>query len=151
MRSVRMVTVVLVLTALLASVPRVTADVSPTDEPPPYRKMGPHRSELRADRMPLVPGEVSELRFELWATSVLIRTGHRLRIALAGADRDTFQRYPRSGEVPTLIVERNRVADAVRVWRAVDDRTHLDPELLRAGDVEAQRLARLAEVPRRAG
>lgn len=75
---------------------------------PPYRKIGPHRSELRADAMPLVPGEVTRLEFELWATSVLIQAGHRIRIAIAGADRDTFLRYPRNGDVPTLTVERNR-------------------------------------------
>jgi len=73
----------------------------------PYVKMGPHRSELRTDAMPLVPGEVAELTFELWATSVLIREDHRIRIAVAGADADTFAAYPRSGEAPTLDVLRN--------------------------------------------
>lgn len=79
-----------------------------TDKPPPYKKLGSHRSELRADAMPLVPGEVAELSLELWATSVLIKEGHRLRIAIAGADKDSFLRYPRNGEVPTITVERNR-------------------------------------------
>ena len=79
-----------------------------SDESPPYKKLGPHHSELRADAMPLVPGEVSELTFELWATSVLIRKDHRLRIAVAGADKDSFLRYPRNGEVPTITVERNQ-------------------------------------------
>jgi putative CocE/NonD family hydrolase len=78
-----------------------------SDEPPLYKKMGPHRSELRADAMPLVPGEVAELTFELWATSVLIREGHRLRVAIAGADGDTFARYPLDGGVPVITVERN--------------------------------------------
>ena len=79
-----------------------------SDEPAPYKKIGPHRSELRADAMPLIPGEVAELTFELWATSVLIKEGHRLRIAIAGADKDSFLRYPRNGDVPTISVERNR-------------------------------------------
>ena len=78
-----------------------------SDTPPPYKKPGPHRSELRADALPLVSGEVAELSFELWATSVLISEGHRLRIAVAGADKDSFLRYPRNGEVPTITVERN--------------------------------------------
>lgn len=78
-----------------------------SDEPPLYRKMGPHHSQLRADAMPLVPGEVARLSFELWATSVLIREGHRLRIAIAGADQDTFARYPLDGGVPTITIERN--------------------------------------------
>ncbi|MXY32424.1 MAG: CocE/NonD family hydrolase [Gammaproteobacteria bacterium] len=78
-----------------------------TDDPPLYRKYGPHRSELRADAMPLVPGEVAEISFDLWATSVLIREGHRIRVAIAGADADTFLRYPRDGGVPVLSVQRN--------------------------------------------
>ncbi len=80
-----------------------------TDEPSPYKKMGPHRTERRADAKPLVPGEVTELTFELWATSVMIRKGHRIRVAVAGADRDSFLRYPKSSEVPTLSVERNQL------------------------------------------
>ena len=78
-----------------------------SDEQPLYRKIGPHHSQLRADAMPLVPGEVAELNFELWATSVLIRKGHRLRIAIAGADKDTFAHYPLDGGLPTINVERN--------------------------------------------
>ena len=78
-----------------------------TDDPPLYRKYGPHRSELRADAMPFVPGEVAEISFDLWATSVLIREGHRIRVAIAGADADTFLRYPRDGRVPVLSVQRN--------------------------------------------
>ena len=79
-----------------------------TDEPQLYKKPGPHRTELRTDAMPLVPGEVAEITFELWATSVLIKQGHRIRVAVSGADKDTFLRYPISGETPTLTIERNR-------------------------------------------
>lgn len=77
-----------------------------SDEPPLYWKPGPHRTELRADAMPLVPGEVAEITFDLWATSVLIREGHRIRVAIAGADADNFLRYPRNGDVPVLSVQR---------------------------------------------
>jgi putative CocE/NonD family hydrolase len=78
-----------------------------SDQPPLYRKPGPHHSQLRTDALPLVPGEVAEISFELWATSVLIREGHRLRIAIAGADADTFARYPLDGGTPTITIERN--------------------------------------------
>jgi putative CocE/NonD family hydrolase len=79
-----------------------------TEEPPLYKKLGPHRTELRADAMPLVPGEVAEIKFELWATSVLIKQDHQIRVAIAGADKDTFLQYPKSGETPTITIERNR-------------------------------------------
>jgi predicted acyl esterase len=57
--------------------------------------------------MPLVPGELAELTFDLWATSVLIKQGHRIRVAIAGADADTFLRYPRDGGEPTITVSRS--------------------------------------------
>lgn len=78
-----------------------------SDAPPLYRKYGPHRTELRSDASPLRPGEVAELTFDLWATSVLIKEGHRIRVAIAGADADTFLRYPRDGSVPELTLHRS--------------------------------------------
>ena len=66
---------------------------------PVFGTDGPLHSFLRSDSMPLVPGEVAEIRFRLWPTSVLFRQGHRIRVALAGADADTFDRLPESGEV----------------------------------------------------
>jgi putative CocE/NonD family hydrolase len=76
-------------------------------EPPPYRVLGPYHSFKRKDAMPLVPGETAELSFELMPTSVLVRRGHRVRIAIAGADRDTFRRIPDAGD-PVLTIARNR-------------------------------------------
>ena len=63
-----------------------------------------------ADAQPLVPGEIAELRFDLWATSALIREGHRIRVAIAGADEGTLLRYPRDGSVPVLSVQRSAVS-----------------------------------------
>jgi len=74
---------------------------------PPYRVLGPYHSFRRKDAMPLVPGEQAELSFELLPTSVLIRRGHRLRVAIAGADKDTFRRIPDQG-TPVLSIERHR-------------------------------------------
>jgi putative CocE/NonD family hydrolase len=74
---------------------------------PDYHRYGPYRTFERADAEELVPGEVAELGFDLWATSVLIRSGHRVRVAIAGADDGLFARYPRDGSVPVITVERN--------------------------------------------
>jgi putative CocE/NonD family hydrolase len=74
---------------------------------PPYHHYGPYRTFTREDAEKLAPGEVAELVFDLWATSVLIRKGHRIRVAIAGADAGNFARYPPTGE-PTITVERNR-------------------------------------------
>jgi putative CocE/NonD family hydrolase len=37
---------------------------------------------------------IFELQFDMYPTSVMIKKGHRLRIALAGADKDTFLTIP---------------------------------------------------------
>jgi predicted acyl esterase len=54
----------------------------------------------------MVPGIVDQARFALFPTSVLIKKGHRIRIAIAGADKDTFLRIPAEG-TPTITIERN--------------------------------------------
>jgi len=61
------------------------------DERPPYPMSGPYHTYKRRDAEPMVPGEVTELRFSLFPISVLFRQGHRIRLAIAGADRDTFE------------------------------------------------------------
>jgi uncharacterized protein len=63
----------------------------------PYEPLGPAHSFLRKDAEPLIPGEAARIRFSLYPTSVLLRKGHCIRVALAGADRDSSQRYPAEG------------------------------------------------------
>ncbi len=62
-----------------------------------YEPLGPAHSFLRKDAEPLIPGEAARIRFALYPTSVLLRKGHRIRVALAGADAGIFQRYPTDG------------------------------------------------------
>ncbi len=76
-------------------------------ETPPYVTAKPYRTFKRTDVDPLPRGETVELTFGLLPTSVLIRRGHRIRVAIAGADRDTFARIPAHG-VPSLQISRNR-------------------------------------------
>lgn len=76
-------------------------------EAPPYKMLVPYHSFKSKDAMPLVPGQVAELKFGLQPISVLIKKGHRLRIAIAGADKGTFARIPDQGS-PTITVARNK-------------------------------------------
>jgi len=76
-------------------------------DPPPCRILVPYHSFMRKDAMPLVPGRIAELKFGLQPTSVVIRKGHRLRIAIAGADKNTFARIPAEG-IPTISLAHNR-------------------------------------------
>ena len=82
---------------------------------PPYNSPVPYHSFRRADAQPLVPGEVAEVKFGLLPTSVLIRKGHRLRVAIAGHDKSVFARVPAEG-VPVITVARNgRYASAIEL------------------------------------
>lgn len=76
-------------------------------EPPAYEHFGPYRTFRRADARELEPGEIAELTFDLWAVSVVVPAGYRLRLAVAGADADNFARYPLEGGEPTLTVHRS--------------------------------------------
>jgi len=75
--------------------------------PLPYTPLGPQHSFLRADAEPLVPGQVAEISFSLLPTSVVLRRGHRIRLALAGADSSMFERCPVKG-TPKLNVYREK-------------------------------------------
>jgi uncharacterized protein len=63
----------------------------------PYVMLGVNRSFKRADALPVVPGEIMEVRVPLYATSIQIKAGHRIRIALAGAAEGQFDRMPKTG------------------------------------------------------
>ncbi len=78
------------------------------DEPAPSWIGMPYRTFRRADAQPLPVGEVVELTFGLLPVSVLVRRGRRLRVALAGADADTFAPVP-GHETPTWQVQRGRM------------------------------------------
>ncbi|HEX6305154.1 MAG TPA: CocE/NonD family hydrolase [Anaerolineales bacterium] len=79
-----------------------------SNERPPYQMLVPYHSFKRQDSAPLIPSEVAELTFGLLPTSVLFRKGHRIRIAIAGHDKDTFARIPEVG-TPVISVQRNRI------------------------------------------
>jgi putative CocE/NonD family hydrolase len=68
---------------------------------------GLNHSFLKSDAVPLEIGVVSRISFAMIATSVLFRRGHRIRLALAGADRDTFASLPSQAEPPVWRVHRN--------------------------------------------
>jgi predicted acyl esterase len=71
----------------------------------PYESLGPAHSLLRKDAQVMIPGQPTTLHFAMYPTSVMLRKGHRIRVALAGADTGFFQRYPSDG-TPTWTVYR---------------------------------------------
>ena len=65
--------------------------------------MYPYHSFRERDAAAMAPGALTELRFGLFPVSVLFKRGHRIRIALAGADKETFGRIPSEGAVTWMV------------------------------------------------
>ncbi len=59
----------------------------------PYDQGPAPHSFRRADGLPVKSGKAMDMQFALFPTAALLRAGHRLRVAIAGADADTFHRY----------------------------------------------------------
>lgn len=65
----------------------------------------PFHTYLRSDMMPMTPGVAQDVVIGISPIAALIRRGHRLRLAIAGADNGNLERVPASGDV-TLTVDR---------------------------------------------
>ena len=93
-----------------------------SSETPPYPVFGPYHTFEKKDAMPMQPGERTEIGFDLLPLSVRVKKGHALRVAIAGHDKDCFERLPPSGE-QTYVINRN--ADATSYIeipvRSIDD------------------------------
>ncbi|MCC7410547.1 MAG: CocE/NonD family hydrolase [Gammaproteobacteria bacterium] len=64
----------------------------------PYDQGPAPHSFARSDALAVVPGVVMNIRFALNPTAALVRRGHRLRVAIAGADADVFRRHSDGGQ-----------------------------------------------------
>ena len=79
-----------------------------SNDKPPYKMFGPYHSLKEKDALPLVPGEITEVAFDLFPISVLLKKGQRIRLAIAGVDADVFE--PIVGcERAEITVERNSI------------------------------------------
>lgn len=64
---------------------------SPPDSSQKHSLPIPVRTYQKADAAPMNPGEIVPLTFDLLPISYQFKKGHRIRVALAGADKDHFQ------------------------------------------------------------
>lgn len=71
-------------------------------ESDPTNSIGPYHSFKKADAQPLQPGVPAELAFGLQPVSYLFKKGHRIRVAVAGADKDHFVMIPKEPPVIKL-------------------------------------------------
>ena len=77
-----------------------------SNDPPLYKTMVPYHSYKKKDAIPVIPNKIMEIKMGLFGSSVVIKKGHRIRIALAGHDRETFKKYPSTGK-PVITVYRS--------------------------------------------
>lgn len=87
----------------------------------PYDQGPAPHSFARADALPVAPSKAMTLRFALFPTAALVKRGHRLRVAIGGADADTFRRYS-EGKADVFTVGRggrdaSRIEITTRPWR----------------------------------
>ncbi|MDX1431278.1 MAG: CocE/NonD family hydrolase [Gammaproteobacteria bacterium] len=75
------------------------------EAPSDRRSVGPYHSFARADAALLEPGERTRIELALFPVSWLFRANHRLRLAIALADRDHFVRIP-GGHPPRIEIHR---------------------------------------------
>lgn len=68
----------------------------------------PSHTYTREEAKDVTPGRDIELALALNPISVLIREGHRLRVAIAGADADSLERLPSDGAPLSFVVRRGR-------------------------------------------
>ena len=68
-------------------------------ETPPYPHFGPYHTFEKKDASAMPIGEQVEVGFECLPLSVQIPNGHALRVAIAGHDKDCFDRLPETGAV----------------------------------------------------
>jgi hypothetical protein len=73
----------------------------------------PNRTYRRANAAYLIPGEVVPLTLDLLPVSYQFKKGHRIRVALAGADKDHFQQL--DGPSPIW-----------QVWHSPDQPSHIE-------------------------
>jgi putative CocE/NonD family hydrolase len=98
--------------------------------PPFPRASGAWHSTESATRAPFPIATAVDVAFELWAVSWRLPAGHRVRIALAGADRDNYT-IPEHDPAPVLTVHQGgprasflelpTVADGPRLTQSISD------------------------------
>ncbi len=69
----------------------------------PYKSLMQFHTYLRKDGQPMVKGEAAEVKIGLLSTSTLVRKGHAIRVAIAGANQDSFARIPEAGDLKIAI------------------------------------------------
>ncbi|MEN8210114.1 MAG: CocE/NonD family hydrolase [Thermodesulfobacteriota bacterium] len=76
---------------------------------PPYPMLVPYHSHLKNDSADIEQGEIVELVIEMLPTSYQFKKGRSIRISIAGADSETFERVPAGDAIPVFTIYRNSI------------------------------------------
>lgn len=74
---------------------------------PPYPMVVPYHSHLKKESADIKPDEIVELAIEMLPTSYLFKKGRSIRISIAGADSETFERVPTGDTIPVFTIYRS--------------------------------------------
>ena len=92
-----------------------------SSETPPYPIFGPYHTFEKKDAMPMQAGELAKIDFDLLPLSVRVKKGHALRVAIAGHDKDCFDRIPPTGEQMYEIYRNLDVASYIELPIRISD------------------------------
>ena len=67
----------------------------------------------------MVPDQIEEITLRLLPTSVKIKAGHSIRIAIAGADKAIFNKCPKRGK-PTMTTHGSQTYNSFLVLPVVE-------------------------------
>ncbi len=73
-----------------------------------FTSIGPSHSYSKEDSELIIPGQNIEMKIGMHSTSVLIKKGHKIRIAIAGHDASNFTGIP-ANENPIIRLQRNNI------------------------------------------
>ena len=73
----------------------------------------------REDALHMVPDQIEEITLRLLPTSVKIKAGHSIRIAIAGADKAIFNKCPKRGK-PTMTIHGSQTYNSFLVLPVVE-------------------------------
>ena len=92
---------------------RLRASFRSEQVPPFSNYMGlPYHRGNREDVKPLTPGERTRMRIELLPTSTIVKSGHRLRLSISGADPRQRSRSVQFDPAPTIAIFGGNDADS---------------------------------------
>ena len=86
-----------------------------SSESPSYPHFGPYHTFEKKDVLPMPVGEVVEVGFECLPLSVRVEKGHALRVAIAGHDKDCFERLPQQGDVTFTIFRATNASSLIEL------------------------------------